>query len=32
MVRWEEERKKQTMDETMIEMKPADYSLKVMKE
>ena len=32
MVRWEEERKKHTTAETMMEIKPADYSLKVMKE
>lgn len=32
MVKWEEERKKQTTDEMMIEMKPADYYLNVMKE
>lgn len=31
-MRWEEERKKQTTDETIIEMKPADYYLKVIKE
>ncbi len=32
MVRWEEEMKKQTRDETMMEMKPTDYSRKDMTE
>lgn len=31
-MRWEEDRKKQTTDDTMMEMKPADYSLRDMTE
>lgn len=32
MVRWEDEMKKQTNDDTMMEMNPTDYSRKAMTE
>ena len=32
MVRWEADRKKQTIDDTMMEMNPADSSLNDMME
>lgn len=32
MVRWEDERKKHTTDDTIMEINPADYYLNVMKE
>ena len=32
MVKWEDDRKKHTTDDMMIDMNPADYYLNVMKE